>query len=296
MTTQNTSTIPFTKSKDFFIGLDSDGCIFDSMEIKHRECFIPMTVWKWNLQAVSRMARECHEFVNLYSKWRGINRFPALVRTLEMLAVYPGAAARGFKGHDISGLKNWMATEKQLGNATLKKAVAATQDPCLIQTLAWSETINQRIDEMVYGVPPFPLVRETLQKAKSVCDMIVVSQTPHSALTREWEEHGIDGFIQTICGQEQGSKEQHLTETCVGKYPREQTLMIGDAPGDMKAAKTAGTLYYPIVPGREAQSWQRFYEEGYARFIAGTYDGDYQANLIAEFDKALPEKAPWETK
>ena len=27
--------------KDFFIGLDSDGCVFDSMDIKHKECFCP---------------------------------------------------------------------------------------------------------------------------------------------------------------------------------------------------------------------------------------------------------------
>ena len=288
------SNIPFAKSKDYFIGLDSDGCIFDSMEIKHRECFIPMTVWKWNLQAVSRMTRECHEFVNLYSKWRGINRFPALVRTLEMLAAYPASESRGFTGRDITGLKKWLATEKQHGNATLKKAVAESQDPCLIQTLAWSEAVNSRIDEMVYGVPPFPLVRESLKRAHEICDMIVVSQTPHDALKREWAEHGLDGFVSTICGQEQGSKEQHLTETCVGKYPRERTLMVGDAPGDMKAAKAAGTLYYPIVPGQEAESWKRFYDEGYARFIGGTFDGAYQDALIAEFDKALPEKAPWE--
>jgi len=31
------------------------------------------------LQAVSKYAREAGEFVNLYSKWRGINRWPALL-------------------------------------------------------------------------------------------------------------------------------------------------------------------------------------------------------------------------
>src|ERR1043165_8364036 len=112
--------IAFIPQKKFFIGFDSDGCIFDSMEIKHRECFIPALIWKWNLQAVSRLARECHEFVNLYSKWRGINRFPALVRTLELLAQRPEAQARGFSARDLAELKKWIATEKQLGNAELK--------------------------------------------------------------------------------------------------------------------------------------------------------------------------------
>jgi len=59
---------------DAFIGIDSDGCAFDSMEIKHKECFIPNIIKHWDLQPVSKYAREAAEFVNLYSKWRGINR------------------------------------------------------------------------------------------------------------------------------------------------------------------------------------------------------------------------------
>nr|HID12448.1 HAD family hydrolase [Anaerolineae bacterium] len=62
---------------DFFIGIDSDGCAFDTMEIKHKECFIPNTIKHWGLQPVSKYAREAAEFVNLYSRWRGINRWPA---------------------------------------------------------------------------------------------------------------------------------------------------------------------------------------------------------------------------
>ena len=30
-----------SKRNDFFIGIDSDGCVFDTMEVKHKECFIP---------------------------------------------------------------------------------------------------------------------------------------------------------------------------------------------------------------------------------------------------------------
>ena len=283
-----------SSSKKFFIGIDSDGCIFDSMEIKHRECFIPATIWKWNLQAVSRMARECHEFVNLYSKWRGINRFPALVRTLDMLAARRDARARGFTGLDIGPLKKWMASEKQLGNATLTRAVAESGDPLLRQTLDWSEAVNKKIDEMVYGVPPFPLVREVLKRASEECEMIVVSQTPQEALKREWAEHGIDGHVSRICGQESGSKEQHLADHCAGRYPAEKSLMIGDAPGDLKAARAHGILFFPVVPGHEEQCWERFYREGYAKFIGGTFKGSYQDALIAEMDRALPEKAPWE--
>src|SRR5882757_5107549 len=74
-----------SRKHDFLVGIDSDGCAFDSMEIKHKECFIPNFINSFDLQAVSKYAREAHEFVNLYSKWRGINRWPAMIRSLDVL-------------------------------------------------------------------------------------------------------------------------------------------------------------------------------------------------------------------
>ncbi len=65
------------------------------MEIKHKECFIPNFIRHMNLQAVSKYARECCEFSNLYSKDRGANRFPAYLKALELLAVRPEVIARG---------------------------------------------------------------------------------------------------------------------------------------------------------------------------------------------------------
>ena len=53
-------------TKEFLVGIDSDGCAFDTMELKHKECFIPNTIKYYNLQAISKYAREAAEFVNLY--------------------------------------------------------------------------------------------------------------------------------------------------------------------------------------------------------------------------------------
>ena len=44
----------FQPSREYFVGLDSDGCVFDSMEIKHKECFTPMFIKHWRLQAASK--------------------------------------------------------------------------------------------------------------------------------------------------------------------------------------------------------------------------------------------------
>src|SRR3989304_820999 len=78
----------------YFVGIDSDGCAFDTMEIKHKECFCPNIIKHWRLQPVSKYAREAVEFVNLYSKWRGINRWPALVMVFALLRERPEVIAR----------------------------------------------------------------------------------------------------------------------------------------------------------------------------------------------------------
>ena len=84
-----------TPRHEFFVGIDSDGCAFDTMEVKHKECFIPEIIKVWGLQPVSKYAREAAEFVNLYSKWRGINRWPALTMVFDLLAERSEVKARG---------------------------------------------------------------------------------------------------------------------------------------------------------------------------------------------------------
>ena len=123
--------------------------------------------------------------------------------------------------------------------------------------------------------------------------MVVVSQTPTEALTREWQEHKIDRYVAVIAGQEMGTKTEHLKMAAEGKYPSEKMLMIGDAPGDLKAAKNNNALFYPVKPGDEEASWQRLYEEGLDHFFAGSYAGDYERALIEEFERILPEQPPW---
>jgi phosphoglycolate phosphatase-like HAD superfamily hydrolase len=282
----------FKPTREFFIGIDSDGCVFDSMEIKHKECFAPMFIKHFGLQAVSKYARETWDFVNLYSKTRGANRFPALSRALNLLSARPHVIARNVTVPDTKALDEWLARETKLGNATLAAEVK-NGNSSLAQIKAWSDAVNAAIEDIVYGVPPFPLVRESLEKIRRRADAMVISQTPTPALEREWSEHGIKPYVAIIAGQELGTKTEHLKFAAAGKYAPGKILMIGDAPGDYKAAKANHALFFPIDPGSEELSWKRFHDEALDRFFAGTYAGDYEAALIKQFDARLPEKPGW---
>ncbi len=284
-------------TKDFFIGIDSDGCAFDTMEIKHKECFCPNFVDKFDCQAVSKYTREAWEFVNLYSKWRGCNRWLAVLRVLALLRERPEVQRRGAKISEAQHIQAFVDSGAVLSNDGLKAYIEKISDTEARQELEhaldWSLAVNATIAGMVHGVPPFPYVRESLEKAKSEADMVVVSQTPTEALTREWQEHKIDRYVAVIAGQEMGTKTEHLKMAAEGKYPSEKMLMIGDAPGDLKAAKNNNALFYPVKPGDEEASWQRLYEEGLDHFFAGSYAGDYERALIEEFERILPEQPPW---
>ena len=285
--------LAFKRQHSYFVGIDSDGCVFDTMEIKHKECFIPNIIKYWKLQAISKYARAAAEFVNLYSKWRGINRFPALTKTFELLRDWPEPMRRGVKLINWTPLQNWIDSGATLGNPALEVEVAKTGDPILRLTLEWSKAVNRSIAEMVEGVPPFPFLRESVEKLSRRADIICVSATPGEALEREWQEHNIAKYAAVICGQEMGSKKEHLKLAAGGKYEKDCVLMIGDAPGDLSAARANGALFFPVNPGHEEASWERFNREAIERFFNHTYAGAYEASRIAEFETLLPEKPPW---
>jgi phosphoglycolate phosphatase-like HAD superfamily hydrolase len=280
-----------TPKHDFLVGIDSDGCAFDTMEVKHKECFIPNIVQHYGLAGVSKYAREAAEFVNLYSKSRGINRFPALIEALEWLRDRPEVKARGVEIRIPAGLVEWIRRETKLGNPALEAAARQSGDADLQQALQWSQAVNAAVERVVRNVPPFPYVRQCLEKLAHHADLFVVSATPNEALTREWEEHDLARYVCAICGQETGTKKESLTSA--KKYPAGHTLMIGDAPGDYQAAQANAALFFPINPGVEEASWRRLYEQGIERFLAGSFAGDYQEQLLAEFETYLPEKPPW---
>jgi phosphoglycolate phosphatase-like HAD superfamily hydrolase len=278
----------------FFVGIDSDGCAFDTMELKHKECFAPNIIKHWGLQAVSKYAREAAEFVNLYSKWRGINRWPALVMVFDLLRERPQVQARNVDPPQAPHIRAFIADEAYpKSNDGLAAYMADHPHPELDRAWAWTTGVNESVTDMVHGVAPFPFVRRSLQFLADKADMIVVSATPSEALTREWGEHEIARYMRLIAGQEQGKKALHLKLAAGAKYPAGHVLMIGDAPGDMAAAKTNGALFFPINPGQEEASWQRFYQEAVHKFLTGDYADAYESKLIQEFEALLPDVPPW---
>ena len=280
-------------SKRFLVCIDSDGCAFDTMELKHKECFCPAYINYFGLQAVSKYARDAWDFANLYSCYRGIHRLRSLLKSLEVLAERREVKERGFTVPEMKELRAYVEAGKPLSNAGLEEYLAEHPESDEIRnTIAWSVNVNDRVAEMVRSVPPFPHVRECLEKIAQYADIVIVSATQQLALEREGGEHGLLDLITAVKGQESGSKKE-IIASLKGDYEEGHVLMIGDAPGDRDAAKANGALFYPIRPDEEAQSWAEF-KTVMNNFLDGTYAGELEARKIAHFETLLPEIPAWQ--
>ncbi len=279
----------YRPSSSRLVCIDSDGCAFDTMELKHKECFCPATVHAWGLQAISKYVRETWEYCNLYSKDRGRSRFREILLVFYLLEQREELKEHGFVLPDIQPLRRWVAESRVLNNAELAKH---SHDPVMARALNWSLEMNCRVAEMVEGVPPFPGLVESLELLKGESDIAIVSATPREALQSEWAEHDLMRFVSVICAQEDGSKAECI-KALARHYSPDMVLMIGDAPGDLEAAKANGALFFPIVPGDELHSWRHFSSTGVKRFLNNSFAGDYEQDRIFAFDQSLPDTPPW---
>ena len=197
----------FPKQHEFLVGIDSDGCAFDTMEVKHKECFIPNTI---NCLRTARhqpiRARGGRVRQSVFQKPRhqslsGTDRNAPLAcasgprcRRAESTCAIP------------DGLVRWMERETKLANPALAAAVQATGDADLKQALEWSQAVNESVAKIVRGVPPFPFLRESLEKllGPGRHDRRL-GHAARSARCANGKSTDLDKFIRAIGGQEIGA-------------------------------------------------------------------------------------------
>ena len=104
--------VDFVPTKNYFVGIDSDGCAMDAMDIKHQECFTPCYIKHWDLQPVSTLARQTALFVNLGSVTRGLNRWLALSQVLNLLRDRVEVAERNVQIPEYPELAEFLAAPR----------------------------------------------------------------------------------------------------------------------------------------------------------------------------------------
>ncbi len=284
--------INFLPRFETFVGIDSDGCVFDTMEIKQKDFFHPAIIHHWKLEAIEPQVRAAAEFIYLYSTFRGLNRFLGLCKTFELLNDWPEARDKADLP-DPTALRTFCDSGQPLSNATIKIEAERTGSNLLAKAYDWSVELNKDIDQKMPDPPPFQGVEAALKRISENSDAIVISQTQAGALLKDWHRDDLARYVSVIAGPEMGSKIDHFTMAVVNRYPANAILMVGDAPGDLATAQAIGCNFFPINPSRETESWKRFMDEAYALFLSGGFSEGYQQQLNHEFKALLPGTPPW---
>ena len=276
----------FERKHDFLICVDSDGCAMDTMDIKHFRCFGPCMIEVWGLHAHEQELLVRWNEVNLYTMTRGINRFKGLAIALkEAEETYDDVQI-----DDLETFLRWTETTKELSNRAIEDVLAQKESKSLRMALEWSERVNVAIKNLPEEENlPFEGAKAGLAAAHAAADVAIVSSANAGAVREEWTRHNLIEHTDIMLAQDAGTKAYCIGQLLQKGYEKAHVLMIGDAPGDQKAAEDNGVLYYPILVKKEKSSWERFLSEGLEKFLSGTYSGKYQEERINEFQKNLSE-------
>ena len=106
---------------EFFIALDSDGTIFNSMKIKHDLCYFKPLVEVFELGEIHEEVYKIWSHINLYSSSRGINRFKALIKAFDYISIMTKTLKIKIALPDLKNIKNWLNSNKVFCEKSLVK-------------------------------------------------------------------------------------------------------------------------------------------------------------------------------
>ena len=271
----------FEKKHDYLVCVDSDGCVMDTMNCKHFNCFGPCMVTEWGLEEWKDEILARWNEINLFSMTRGINRFKGLALALgEIDRQYrpiPGVAA----------LQHWADTAPALSNDGVAKAAAEATDPeakaIFAKALSWSKAVNAAIVKLPEELKvPYDGAKEGLAAAHLFADVAMVSSANRDAVEEEWGKFGLLEHTDIVLAQDVGSKAACIAEMLKFGYDPDKVLMVGDAPGDCDAAEKNGVHYYPILVNLEKESWDEAIATAFSKLRTGDY-ASYGAEKKQQF-------------
>lgn len=282
--------MPIPPATNHCLAVDSDGCVFDSMQTKQEACFIPRLIAVWGLADHGRTVTERALHLNLYSAHRGENRFRVLLTLLDELRADPAFQNSSVASIDLAPLRNWVTSGSPLSSQSLRAAIAQTNAPLLAQALEWTLAVNLDVASLP-PARPFGEAAETLRRTPPGLEIQVVSSANGDALQREWEEADLLSLTHRLHGQEQGSKEEILRAATV-RFPPSRVLMVGDAPADHRAAQAAGVLFFPIRAGQEEGDWKHLRHHVLPRFTADEDMGFLLNSALADWESSMRKLPP----
>lgn len=268
--------------KDFLVCIDSDGCAMDTMNVKHYEAFGPEFVKIMDVEEQKENVLKRWNKTNLFSHRRGINRFLGFLDGLE----YINENIRPVE--EIEVFQNYIDNDGKLSIDGMEDAYEKIKSNIFKKAIDWSYNVNDAIEKIPREKnKPFDNVLPTLKEIAKKANIVVISSATEDAIKQEWSKAGLMDYIDAVFTQEFGTKTESIAHAVAqGNYEKHKVIKIGDALGDLQAARDNNVYFYPIIAKKEEQSWINFRDEYFQKFIMGEYN-QVQDKLINKFISEL---------
>lgn len=274
-----------SKTKSKLIALDSDGCVYDTMEAKCCVYTVPEVLRHWKLDDVRQEVEDFYRSYSLTGVTRGANRFLTLHALFRHLLK---SAPPERYGLEHMGLFLQMAESgEQLSVPAFEQVYEQTGDTGIKQIIDWAMDVNANVKVGAPDIQTFPLVRESMEKIKQHANLAVVSTASMLTLEREWQNFGFIRYPDAILGHEYGDKWDMITRLLAEGFAPEDCLMIGDSFWDYRGSRVCGVRFYPIIAEREAESWHTLYHTVLDAFFDNAYTREMESGYLSQFQTVL---------
>ncbi len=291
----------FPKKHEFFVGIDSDGCAFDTMEIKHKECFIPNIIKHWDLQPVSQVRPRGRR---VRQPLLQVARHQPLAGAADGRSTCWPSGRRSRRATcrlpEVPPLRDWIEARDQAGQPRAEGRGREDRRP---GAEAGPAPGARR------STPPSPTWCTACRRSPSSArawrswsrkaDMIV--RLGH-ARARRWRASGRSTtsprYARVIAGQEMGTQEGAPGAGRQGPLRQpNHILMIGDAPGDMQGrARPTTPSSSPSTPATRTPVLGALLRRGHGdKFLAGQLRRRLRGGLDRRVRQAAAGTPPWKT-
>jgi hypothetical protein len=256
----------------FAVLIASEGVLFDP-EPAEMSRFLPAFAASFGGSIDGEVLAEVWRFVRLTSRSRGRDRYRCLDEALRLLERRAESAPqRGRLSSTAYALEAWLACELEPSPQSLAAATKGGRRPVLARVLSWSEAVDAALLEApaatayASACAALPLFAQSAE-LRLVPAPSPASRAPLRRLGVRFSCHGYP----------------------VREGPR--VLVVGDTMAALEAARRSRLSFFPIVPGREEESWARLAETGFPRFLRG--ERAPSRGLLASFLSAFSSNPPW---
>ena len=140
----------FTKKREFLVCMDSDGCVMNTVRIKHTTVMCPELIRVFALDEQADFITAAWDEINLHTITRGISRFESVRLVFDRLK------NRGIEIPGSEDIAAWVDTATELSTASLQRELQKTGSLALRKLQEWNNACNRRIQALEPTFKPFP--------------------------------------------------------------------------------------------------------------------------------------------